>query len=299
VKILVSGARGLVGSRLVPALEREGHGVCRLVRNTSSSETEVILWNPPRQGPESSALSGIEGVVHLAGDNLAEGRWTEAKKRSIRESRVEATQQLVASFLKAPALPQVVLSASAIGVYGDRGDEILREESAPGSGFLPGVCRGWESAWDPLIAKGVRVVKLRLGVVLDPRGGALEKMLLPFKLGLGGPIGSGRQYWSWVAIDDVVGAFLFALKNEGLAGAVNVVSPEPVTNTIFTQTLGSVLNRPTFFRVPAWAARAALGEMAEAALLSSTRVIPQKLTQAGYRHREPSLEPALRHLLDR
>jgi uncharacterized protein (TIGR01777 family) len=278
MKVAVTGASGLIGSALVESLKAAGHEVTRVPRG------------------QFDVAEGRDAVVHLAGENIA-GRWTAQKKQRIRDSRVEGTRRLCEALVKMSARPKVLVCASAIGYYGDRGDEVLTEESAPGSGFLAEVCRDWEAATRPASQKGVRVVNLRFAVVLSAKGGALAKMLFPFKLGLGGIVGSGRQWWSWVAVDDVVGAIAQALTTEQLSGPVNVASPQPVTNREFTKTLGKVLGRPTIFPMPAFAARLAFGEMADAALLASARVQPAKLAASGYRFRYPDLAHALRHVL--
>jgi len=241
-------------------------------------------------------LNGFDAVVHLAGENIA-GRWSQAKKAAIRDSRIKGTRLLAETLTRANQPPRVMVSASAIGFYGDRGDVILDEKATMGSGFLADVCKEWEDATKPASDAGIRVVNLRIGVVLTPAGGALAKMLTPFKLGVGGIMGSGKQYWSWVAIDDVVGAIGHALTTESLFGPVNAVAPEAATNHDLTKTLGKVLSRPTIFPMPAFAARLALGEMADALLLSSARVSPMKLIESGYTFKYPSLESALRHVL--
>jgi uncharacterized protein (TIGR01777 family) len=238
-----------------------------------------------------------DAVVHLAGENIAAGRWTERQKARIRDSRVKGTRLLCDLLARYSPPPKALVCASAVGYYGDRGDEILKEESAPGSDFLFDVCREWEAATQTAVERGIRVVNLRIGVVLSPLGGALAKMLTPFKLGAGGVIGSGRQYMSWIALDDVVRAFHFALTNQSLLGPVNAVAPNPVTNRDFTRTLGRVLSRPTVFPMPAFAARLAFGEMADALLLASTRVEPARLLAGSFIFRYPDLEGALRHLL--
>ena len=235
--------------------------------------------------------------MHLAGENIAVRRWTPAQKARIRDSRVQGTRLLAQSLARLQQPPTVMVCASAIGFYGDRGEELLTEGSAPGSGFLTDTCRAWEAAAQPASEKDIRVVNLRLGVVLSPGGGALAKMLLPFRLGVGGKIGSGRQYMSWIEIDDVVGVIHYALTTDELRGPVNAVAPNPVTNREFTKTLGRVLSRPTIFPMPAFAARLAFGEMADELLLASTRVKPARLQNSGYYFRHPRLEDALRHLL--
>lgn len=303
MRILVSGARGLVGAALVPLLAAGGHRVVRLVRTesagaqTSIQDDAAVVWDPQASDVRPDAFEGFDAVIHLAGENIASGRWTDDLKRRIRDSRVVGTRRLCEVLAQCAQPPTVFLCASAIGYYGDRGDEVLTEQSAPGAGFLADVCCEWEAAVEPLAAGGPRIVRLRIGVVLSPDGGALKKMLLPFRLGLGGVIGDGTQYLSWIALDDVVGAIRHALETDSVSGPVNVVSPEPITNRDYTHTLGRVLARPTVLPLPAFAARLALGEAADALLLASTRVEPARLTQTGYTFRYPTLEGALRHLL--
>ncbi|HLX64604.1 MAG TPA: TIGR01777 family oxidoreductase [Planctomycetota bacterium] len=296
MNILISGSTGLVGSALCSALAADGHSLTTLTRPNSKSAAKSIEWNPLSGKLDPAALTGIDAVVHLAGENIA-GRWTAAKKKAIRESRVLGTKTLANALAAMTVKPKVLICASAIGYYGNRGDELLTESSSPGKGFLPEVCQAWESAADPARAAGIRTVALRFGVILSENGGALAKMLTPFKLCLGGIIGSGKQYMSWIALDDVVGAILFALKTESLSGPANTVAPNPVTNREFTKTLGKVIKRPTIFPMPAFAARLAFGEMANDLLLGSTRVTPSRLTDAGFVFKWPRLEDALRHLL--
>ncbi len=298
MNILITGASGLIGSALVPALTKVGHRVLRLVRHTADRAKGEAQWNLDSGSIDRARLSGLDAAVHLAGENIA-GRWSKAKKAAIRESRVKGTRLLAEALAIAISRPKTLVCASAIGFYGDRGDALLNEDAAAGSGFLADVCKEWENATKPAQDAGIRVVNLRIGIVLSPAGGALAKMLLPFKLGAGGIMGSGEQYWSWVAIDDVVGAIKHALVTESLRGPVNVVSPEPTTNHYFTKTMGKVLSRPTIFPMPAFAARLALGEMADSLLLASTRVKPQRLNESGYRFLFPTLEPALRHVLNK
>ena len=295
MKILVTGSHGFVGSALLPALMAEGHRVVRLVR-TAAPCADEITWDPAANEMDVAALEGADAVVHLAGENIA-GRWTAAKKGRIRESRVAGTRLLREALAKLQCPPRVLVAASAIGFYGDRDDEVLTEESAVGNGFLSEVTRDWEAAAQPARARGMRVVQLRFGMILSARGGALEKMLPPFRFGLGGRIGSGRQWWSWISIDDVVRAIQFALANELLSGPVNVVSANPVTNDEFTRVLGRVLRRPTIFPLPAFVARLALRQMADEVLLASTRVDPARLLGADFEFKQPELEMALRHLL--
>jgi uncharacterized protein (TIGR01777 family) len=301
MRILVSGSSGLIGSALLPFLTAGGHRVIRLVRSQSEPSTsiqgEVWSWDPERGTMLSVGQEGLEAAVHLAGANIAGARWTEHQKEMIRDSRVKSTRLLCDLLVRRSPPPKVLVCASAIGYYADRGDEILREESAPGSGFLADVCREWEAATRPAVENGIRVVNLRIGIVLSPLGGALAKMLTPFKLGAGGMMGSGRQYMSWIAVDDVIGAIHFALTHESLRGPVNAVAPNPVSNRDFTRTLGRVLSRPTFVPLPAFAARLALGEMADALLLASTRVEPSRLLASGFTFRYPDLEGALRRVL--
>lgn len=297
MKILVTGSSGLVGSALIPSLKAKGHEVIRLVRSEPKDSATEIYWNPENGTLNADALEGLDGVVHLAGDNLAEGRWTDEKKRRIRESRVKGTTLLSETLAKLEKKPDVLVSASAIGFYGNRGDEILSEQSASGEDFLSEVCREWELATQAAAQSGVRVVNLRFGVILSGEGGALKKMLTPFQMGVGGKLGDGKQYMSWIVIDDAVGAIEHALTNDALRGPVNVVAPEAVTNYEFTKAMGSTLSRPTFFPVPAFAARLAFGEMADATLLSSQRVEPARLKESGFVFKYPKLEDALRHVL--
>jgi uncharacterized protein (TIGR01777 family) len=297
MRVLISGATGLIGEPLIPELERGGHRVIRLTRSPRSGED--IGWNPLAGEIDASRLEGTDAVVHLAGESIAEGRWTPQKKRRILESRQQGTRLLAEKVAGLPEPPEVMVSASAVGYYGDRGNELLREESGPGSDYLAEVCKTWEAAADPAREAGIRVVHPRFGLVLSPKGGALGRTLPIFKLGGGGRIGSGRQWWSWVAIDDVVGAILHALTNDSVEGAVNVGSPNPLINAEYTRVLGRVLNRPTVFPLPAPAARLVLGEVADALLLASQRMEPAKLKETGYEFRYPELEGALRHLLGR
>jgi uncharacterized protein len=297
MKVLISGATGLIGSALIPELESGGHQITRLTRSPGSGGD--VGWNPDVGEIDASRLEGHDAVVHLAGESIGEGRWTPEKKRRIRESRTKGTRLLAETIASLPEPPRVMVSASAVGYYGDRGNELLREDSGPGSDFLAEVCKAWEAAADPAREAGMRVVHLRNGIVLSTEGGALARTLPIFKLGGGGRIGSGRQWWSWVAMDDVVGAIVHALTDDSVEGPVNVGSPNPLTNAEYTRVLGKVLNRPTIFPLPAPAARLMLGEVADALLLASQRMEPAKLEETGYEFRYPELEGALRHLLGR
>ena len=296
MKILVTGGTGLVGSALCPMLTTGGHEVYRLTRS-SPKEANDIQWNPAAGDLPRAQLEGLDAVVHLAGENIAGSRWNAKVKDRLSSSRVEGTKLLCETLAQLQRPPKALICASAIGYYGDRGSDLLNESSQPGEGFLADLCRDWETAADPARAKGIRVVNLRIGFVLSSKGGGLAAMLLPFKLGVGGVMGSGHQYWSWVALDDVVGAIHHCLMNERMSGPVNVTASSPVTNYEFTKTLGKVLGRPTIFPMPAFAARIALGEMANELLLASARVMPNRLCESGYEFRYPTLEGALRHLL--
>ncbi len=299
MKILVSGSSGLVGSSLVSCLGTGGHQVVRLIRSRPAAGTAAIPWDPAGRALDPAALEGFDAIVHLGGERLVPGRWTEARKARIRDSRVDSTRLLAETIGRLARPPQVLICASAVGYYGDRGDETLRDDASPGHDYLAEVCRDWEAAADPAVRKGVRVVQHRFGVILSPKGGALRKMLPPFKLGLGGRLGDGRQYMSWIALDDVLGAVEHALTATALRGPVNTAAPHPVTNAEFTRTLGTVLGRPAFFPMPAFAARLAFGEVADSLLLASQRVEPARLLASGYRFRFADLEAALRHLLER
>ena len=297
LKLAVSGASGMVGSALSAAVTRQGGEVKRLVRREVRDRAQEISWNFADGIVDLDGMNGIDAVVHLAGENIAVGRWTAAKKLRIRESRVLGTSRLCRSLAALRHPPRTLVCASAIGYYGDGGDQKIEEEAAAGHGFLPDVCREWELATRAASDAGIRVVNLRIGIVLDSAGGALQKMLLPFRLGVGGKIGSGQQYWSWITLSDLVRVISFAASNDALRGAVNAVSPGTVTNSEFTRVLGRVLHRPTLFPMPAFAARLALGEMANDLLLSSIRVIPARLTEAGFQFEHADLETALRAVL--
>jgi uncharacterized protein len=298
-RIFVSGVSGPIGSALLPSLEASGASITRLMRPTSSSghsgKTEAIAWDPAKPlAPES--VSGFDAVIHLAGESIA-GRWTAQKKAKIRDSRVVATRYLAQALAQAKDKPRVFVCSSAIGYYGDRGDEVLKEKSAPGTGFLADVCREWEAATEAASAAGIRTVMIRTGVVLSPSGGALGKMLMPFKMGVGGKIGSGQQWMSWIDVQDMVGAIRHILKTDLLQGPVNLVAPRPVTNSEFTKTLASVLSRPAIFPMPAFAVKLAFGEMGEALLLGSQRVEPSQLVESGYPFRFSELRASLENIL--
>lgn len=297
MKIAVTGSSGLVGQELLPFLEQTGHMVTRVVRG-EPGPTE-IHWDPANGEIDSAALEGFDCVVHLAGENIGEKRWTTEQKARIRDSRVQGTSLLSHTLAQLQGKPGVLVSASAVGYYGDRGDYVCDESASNGRGFLPDVCVAWESATEPALQAGIRVVNVRIGIVLSQKGGALNKMLLPFKLGVGGVIGNGRQFWSWIAIDDLVRVVDHCLRTDSLHGPVNAVSPHPATNMVFTKTLGRVLHRPTVLPMPAFAARLGLGEMADALLLASTRAIPNRLLETRFSFLYPELELALRHVLGR
>ena len=293
MKIVVAGSSGLIGSALVKAVRGDGNEVVRLVRRAPHAVDE-IQWNPAKRELDVSALGEIDAVVNLAGENIAAGRWTAGRREKILRSRVDATQTLVAACLRLPRKPQVFVNASAIGFYGDRGDEELTEASGAGLGFLPETCLIWETNAEGAARAGIRTVLLRLGVVLARDGGALAKLRPVFRLGLGGRLGDGRQWMSWVSLTDAVRAVQYALADARCAGAVNVVAPEPVTNADFTTTLAHVLDRPAAFHAPAWVLRLALGAMATETLLASTRVRPERLLGTGFAFRHPTLAEALR-----
>ena len=295
--VIVTGSHGLIGSALGAALAAAGDRVIPLVRAEGPVPRGALSWDPSRGRLDPGGLEGVDAVVHLAGENIAAGRWTAQRKASIRRSRIDGTTLVARTVAGLRKPPRVLVCASATGYYGDRGDEVLREESAPGTGFLADVCRDWEAAAEPARAAGVRVVHLRTGTVLSRAGGALGRLLPVFRMGAGGPLGSGRQYMSWIALEDAVAAIRHLLLREDIAGPVNVVAPHPVTNREFTHALGRVLRRPTVVPVPAAVLRAVFGELADDALLASTRAQPSRLLERGYSFRLPEIDGALRALV--
>ena len=296
--ILISGSHGLIGSALTSWLTSRGHRIVRLVRPPRAPGPSEIVWDPIAGTIDAGGLEGMDAVIHLAGESIASGRWTHARKQRILESRVRGTGLIAGALAHTRREPRTLICASAIGYYGNRGDEILIEQSGPGSGFLADLARNWEAAAEPARQAGIRVVHLRSGIVLSPTGGALARLLPVFRLGLGGRLGSGRQFMSWITIDDEVGAIGHALQHASMIGPVNLVSPQPVTNREFAETLGRVLRRPALFSAPAIALRMALGELSSE-LLGSLRVHPAAILAAGYTFRHPDLETGLRALLNR
>jgi uncharacterized protein (TIGR01777 family) len=293
-RVLISGASGLLGSALVPTLQARGFSVTRLVRGTPTNEDQ-IHWVPSRT-IDPASVSGFDAIIHLAGESVA-SRWTAARKTQIRESRVTSTRYLAQALAKAAKRPRVLITASAIGYYGNRSDEVLNEKSSPGQGFLADVCREWEAANQPATDAGIQTVQIRTGVVLSAKGGALKKMLPPFRMGVGGNLGSGRQWMSWIHIQDWLGAVHHILKNDLVQGPVNLVAPRPVTNAEFTKTLASELSRPAIFPMPVFAARLLFGEMAEEVLLGGQRVEPARLVTSGYPFQYSDLSKALQNCL--
>jgi len=297
LRVLISGGSGFIGTRLRGYLSTAGHEVFQLVRREPEPGARQIRWDPAAGRIDATALEGFDAMVHLSGENIAQSRWTSAVKQRLRDSRVETTRLLAEAAAKLSRPPRVLVCASAIGYYGDRGEAVLTENDPPGEGFLAGVCREWEAAAEPARAAGIRVVNLRIGVVLSPAGGAMAKMLPIFNMGMGGTIGSGNQWVSWIALSDLLRAIDFAIANDGLSGPVNAVSPKPVTNRQLIKVIGKILNRPTIVPMPALAVRLSLGEMGKETLLASARVLPDKLQSAGFQFEYPDLEQAIRHEL--
>jgi uncharacterized protein (TIGR01777 family) len=297
LRVLISGASGFIGTQLRRYLGEAGHEVSQLVRREPDADPHQIGWDPGARRIDRQALEGFDAMVHLSGENIAQGRWTPAIKQRIRDSRVETTRLLAETAAKLTKPPRVLVCASAIGYYGDRGEAVLTESDPPGKGFLAGVCQEWEAATEPARAAGIRVVNLRIGVVLSPDGGAMAKMLPVFKMGMGGTIGSGNQWVSWIALSDIVRAIDFVIASDGLSGPVNAVSPKPVTSRQLTKVMGKVLNRPTVVPMPALAVRLSLGEMGEETLLASAQILPEKLKSAGFEFEYADLEQAIRHEL--
>jgi uncharacterized protein (TIGR01777 family) len=297
MKIIISGAGGLIGSAMTPFLEAAGHEVVRLVRPPQEAGPSEEIWDPASGRLDPAVIDGADAVINLNGHSIAEGRWSTAVKDDLRTSRLDATNTVVEAISRANEPPRVLINASAVGYYGDRGDQVIDEGSSQGGGFLAELARDWEAAALAAGSDRTRVVLLRLGMVMARRG-ALGRMLTPFKMGLGGPVGSGRQFWPWIGIEDVCGATEFVLEHDDIEGPVNLVSPQELRCSEFAQTLGHVLHRPAFMPMPAFAARFALGEMAEALLLASARVRPKVLENAGYKYRAPSLDRAIRAALD-
>lgn len=296
MRILISGATGLIGTAATRHFRARGDEVIPLTRNTSNASNDALVWNPANGEIDSAGLEGMNAVIHLAGEPIM-GRWTKAKKEAILSSRVDGTRLLCESLAKATRRPGVIVCASGIGCYGDRGDDWLDESSAFGDGFPADVCRAWEGAAEAAKRAGIRVVHLRTGAVLSTRGGALAQMLVPFRLGLGGPVGNGRQYMSWILLEDSVRAIEHAIKTDTLEGPVNIASPEPVTNREFARALGKVLHRPAFLPTPAFLLRLVYGEVADALILSSIRVDPRRLLDSGFTFKHPRIEDALRAVL--
>jgi len=293
MKIIIAGSSGLIGTALKDFLISEGHEVTPLVR----TEGKGILWNPDKKEIDLTQLEGFDVIINLAGENLANSRWNEAKKRRILESRIKTTQLLAESVKHLNQPPKVFINASAIGYYGNVPEGDVTESHLAGSGFLSEVCQKWEAATDCLIGENIRIVLLRTGVVLSPKGGALKAMLTPFKLGLGGVIGSGKQMISWIDIEDQIQAIDFCIKTEAIHGPINLTAPDPVTNREFTKALGKVLNRPTIFPMPEFVAQTLFGEMADEMLLSGAKVLPEKLLKHGFTFQYPTIDKSLKHLL--
>ncbi len=296
MRVAITGARGLVGTAVTSLLEQEGHEVFRLVRTTPQDDQE-IAWNVGQDCVDVERLREIDAVIHLAGENVGEGRWTQAKKEKILRSRVDGTRLLCEAVRDSDPQPKIFLCAAAIGFYGSRGELLCDESTSPGTGFLADVCQQWEAATDCLEPTDVRLVNMRIGVVLSTLGGAISKMVRPFRLGVGGKVGDGKQYWSWIELEDLARAIVHCLNTSSLSGRVNLVAPNPATNLDFTKALGKALHRPAILPMPAFAARLALGEMADDLLLSSTRVASDKLAESGFIFKHVEINSALKHIL--
>lgn len=299
MKILLGGASGMIGSYLKELLRKRGDDVHALVRPESKTARNSIPWAPSKGQLDTDPLEAFDAVVHLGGTNVADGPWTKKRKKAIRDSRIDSTNLLAQKLAATKQPPKVFVCASAIGIYGDRGDTLLNENATPGSGFLEDVAKDWEAACAPAIEAGIRVVNARIGIVLAREGGALEKMLMPFKMGVGGKLGSGQQYMSWISLEDVTRALIFCIDNTKISGPVNLTAPNPVSNAAFTKALGEVVHRPTVLPVPRFAIRTFFGEMGDKLLLGSTRVDCKKLRDAGFTfaHEEP--QAAIRFELNR
>ena len=296
MKILISGATGFIGTPLTEKLVQQGHEIFKLSRK-KSNDKNTFYWNLSEGTIELDESISFDAVIHLAGEGIANRRWTEAQKKKIRDSRVNGTRLLAETVSKLPQKPSVFISASAIGFFGDRGSEELTENSPAGDSFLADVCQEWENATKPAEEAGIRIAHSRFGIVLAPNGGALKKMLLPFKMGAGGIVGNGKQYYSWIALEDVIDILIFILNNDQLSGPVNCVSPQPLTNHEFTKTLGKALHRPTIFPLPGFMAKTIMGEMADGLLLCSAKVLPEKLQNANYTFKQPELLAAFQSML--
>ncbi|MFT7617610.1 MAG: hypothetical protein ACI97A_001249 [Planctomycetota bacterium] len=297
MRILMTGSTGLVGRALSQELSRNGHEVVPAIRSFKSTSPDDVVWDHNHGIADVYSVKGIDAVVHLAGENVASGRWTKARKERIRDSRIEGTTALCKSLALLDDPPKILVAASAVGFYGDRGDEVLDEEAVSGKGFLADVSREWEAATKAAEDVGIRVVKMRLGAVLSREGGALKAMLPPFKMGVGGKMGSGSQYMAWITLRDAVRAFALALQDESLSGPVNVVAPQAITNLEFTKAMGRALKRPTIFPLPGFMAKLVIGEMADELLLSSMRVTPKKLEESGFQFADSTIDSALESLL--
>ncbi len=298
MRVLITGATGLIGRAINGYLKTKGVETVTLVRKPPvPSDSSHLYWDPDKRVLNPHGLEQFDAVVHLAGENIAAGRWTVERKRRIFDSRIKGTSLLSTALAACATPPKVAISASAVGYYGDCGNAVLEESAGPGRGFLAETCRAWEGSAQPLTAAGIRTIFLRTGMVLSPSGGALERMLLPYRLGVGGPIGLGQRWMSWISLEDLVRLIVYCLEQESLSGPVNAVSPHPVMNREFAHTLGRLLRRPALLPTPPFALRLAFGEMARELLLSSTRAVPKRLEETQFDWRHPRIEYALRHCL--